>query len=262
MRKNRKLYIALFLSISFASHMKAQDRKDLPTKDKITINKAAEFSKNNKINEAKSIYSSMDTINRELNIYSKYGLATEFLKEKNTEQAITYLEAIKNTENLAPAKRHDIYHNLGNALYQKKEYQKAIEAFEEALISDPNDDESRYNLVMAQKILEKQKQNQQNQNNQDQDKNNQNKNQDNKNNQDKNKDNKDKNDKNKDKSDKDRQNSDARNQNQNQNNNAPSKEDAERILKEFKQNDEKNRKKIMQKQQQQQKQNNRTKKNW
>ena len=45
-----------------------------------------------------------------------------------------------------------------------KGYEKAIEAYKESLRNNPNDDETRYNLALAQKMLKDQQQNQQNQN--------------------------------------------------------------------------------------------------
>lgn len=47
------------------------------------------------------------------------------------------------------------YHNLGNAYLQAKEYQKAVEAYKNALRLNPQDDETRYNLAYA---LQKQEQ--------------------------------------------------------------------------------------------------------
>ena len=58
------------------------------------------------------------------------------------------------------------WHNLGNISSQAKDYAKSIEAYKQALRLNPNDDETRYNLVLAQKLLQEQ-QNQQNQDQQD-----------------------------------------------------------------------------------------------
>ena len=53
--------------------------------------------------------------------------------------------------------------NLGNTLLWQN-YEKAIEAYKESLRNNPSDDETRYNLALAQKMLKDQQQNQQNQN--------------------------------------------------------------------------------------------------
>lgn len=61
-----------------------------------------------------------------------------------------------------------IYHNMGVIFHSQKDYAKAVEAYKESLRNNPKDDETRYNLALAQKQLQDQQQNQ-NQN-QDQDK--------------------------------------------------------------------------------------------
>ena len=94
------------------------------------------------------------------------------------------------------------WHNLGNISFQEKNYAQSIEEYKNALRRNPKDDETRYNLRLAQLLLKKQQQDQnqdknkdqqdqnkdqqkdQKQQNQDQNKNNQNKqNQDQKDNQ-------------------------------------------------------------------------------
>ncbi len=62
--------------------------------------------------------------------------------------------------------KHKAYHNMGNVFMKKKEYQQAVDAYKEALRNNPSDDETRYNLALAKKMLEKQ-QNEQNDQNQD-----------------------------------------------------------------------------------------------
>lgn len=56
------------------------------------------------------------------------------------------------------------YHNTGNSLLQAGEYAQSIEAYKEALRNNPNDGETRYNLVYAQHLLKQQQQEQQQQN--------------------------------------------------------------------------------------------------
>ncbi|WP_262420223.1 tetratricopeptide repeat protein [Flagellimonas meishanensis] len=62
--------------------------------------------------------------------------------------------------------KHKAYHNMGNVFMKNKEYQKAVEAYKEALRNDPNDDETRYNLALAKKMLEKEQDEQKNDDNQ------------------------------------------------------------------------------------------------
>lgn len=125
------------------------------------------------------------------------------------------------------------YHNLGNSLLQSKKYEESINAYKNALKNNPDDEDSRYNLAYAQRML-KQEQQQQQQNKDD-------KNKDNKDNKDKkdqdkkDKDKKDQDQKNDQKDDKGEKNKEQQKQQQGQ----ISKEDAQRLLDAL-QNDEKN----------------------
>ena len=64
-----------------------------------------------------------------------------------------------------------IYHNMGVLFQAGKDYAKAVDAYKMSLRNNPADDETRYNLALAQKMLKDQQQNKQNQDqNQDQNK--------------------------------------------------------------------------------------------
>ena len=116
-----------------------------------------------------------------------------------------------------PTKAAAAWHNLGNISSQAKDYAKSIEAYKQALRLNPNDDETRYNLVLAQKLLQEQ----QNQQNQDQEKDNQQ--------QEENKDDQNKDQQNQpQQQDQNQQNQDE--QNQQQQDQQMSKENAEQIL--------------------------------
>ncbi|WP_405412025.1 tetratricopeptide repeat protein [Maribacter sp. Asnod1-A12] len=51
--------------------------------------------------------------------------------------------------------KHKAYHNMGNVFMKRKDYAKAVEAYKEALRNDPTDEETRYNLALAQELLKK-----------------------------------------------------------------------------------------------------------
>ena len=63
--------------------------------------------------------------------------------------------------------KHRAYHNMGNVYMKNKEYEKAVEAYKEALRNNPNDEETRYNLALAKELLKKQQDEQKNDQNQD-----------------------------------------------------------------------------------------------
>ncbi|OAV65884.1 putative O-linked N-acetylglucosamine transferase, SPINDLY family [Bacteroidales bacterium Barb6XT] len=58
----------------------------------------------------------------------------------------------------------EVYHNTGNISMQNKDYAKSIEAYKQALRMNPQDHETRYNLALAQKLLQDQQQQNEDQN--------------------------------------------------------------------------------------------------
>ena len=140
-------------------------------------------------------------------------------------------------------KKSKIYHNMGNLCYMSgmrnkkiqrldesnKHFQESIEYYESSLRLNPKDDDTRYNLAMAQYMLEKNQEEQSNQNqNENKNQNNQSQNQNNNQNQqenkDKQKDSKDKDeeqqnkDENKDENKKDNQSKNDKDNDNNQDN--------------------------------------------
>lgn len=59
------------------------------------------------------------------------------------------------------------FHNIGNTLLQQQEIEKAIDAYKQALRMNPDDDETRYNLAVAQKLLSDQQNNEEENNDSD-----------------------------------------------------------------------------------------------
>ena len=53
--------------------------------------------------------------------------------------------------------KHNSFHNKGNTFMKQKKYKEAVEAYKNSLRNDPSDDETRYNLALAKKLLEEQK---------------------------------------------------------------------------------------------------------
>lgn len=47
----------------------------------------------------------------------------------------------------------ETYHNMGNIFMNAKDYGKAVEVYKQSLRLNPKDDETRYNLALAQKLL-------------------------------------------------------------------------------------------------------------
>lgn len=152
-----------------------------------------------------------------------YNLGNALLMQRKAKDAMEQFEAASKVEK-DKKKLSQIYHNMGVILQSSKQYPQCIEAYKKALRNNPADDETRYNLALAQKLLKDQQQNQD-----------QNKQQEQK--QDKKDD--DKQQKNKEQQDQKKKDQQNQNQQQQQNQNQMSKQNAEQLLKAAMQ-DEKN----------------------
>lgn len=192
-------------------------------------------------------------------LYAKanFGLANSAYQEGHYDQAKSYLERLAGTAQLPQRHQADVLHNLGNVAMKQKDYRAAVEAYEEALIRNPQNEATRYNLVLAQRLLKQQEQ-QQKDNKQQQNKQDQQQQQD----------------KQKDKQDpkkQDQQQNAQQKQDDKQQGGKPaeprpgqmSKEQAEQLLNSFRSDDEKTRRRVEQRQREEQSQNsNKNKKRW
>ncbi len=70
------------------------------------------------------------------------------------EALLRHLEAVENSR--SKPEKHNAYHNIGNILMQQKRCKEAVSAFKNALRNNPSDDESRYNLALAQECAKEQ----------------------------------------------------------------------------------------------------------
>ena len=83
-----------------------------------------------------------------------FNLGNEYhLRGQNKEALFRFKQSAKDASSYDH--KHRAFHNLGNAYMKEKMYQEAVEAYKEALRSNPQDDESRYNLAVAQDLLDK-----------------------------------------------------------------------------------------------------------
>src|SRR5690554_8221402 len=78
------------------------------------------------------------------------------------EAVSSYQTALKSAK--TKEEKHQIFHNMGNAFMNLKDYANAVEAYKNALRNNPADEQTRYNYALAKKMLQE-NQDQQNQNN-------------------------------------------------------------------------------------------------
>ena len=96
-----------------------------------------------------------------------FNLANALLMQQKAKEAMEQYESVSKIEK-DKDKLAQIYHNMGVMLQSAKQLPQCIEAYKEALRNNPKDDETRYNLALAQKQLKDQQQDQQNQDQQQQ----------------------------------------------------------------------------------------------
>lgn len=98
-------------------------------------------------------------------VESAYNLGNALYKQGKLQEAMEQYQAAaggaKNKMTVAKA-----MHNIGNVFMNNKEYDKSVMAYKQSLIINPHDNETRYNLALAQKLLKNQQQ-QQNKDNKD-----------------------------------------------------------------------------------------------
>lgn len=141
----------------------------------------------------------------------QFNLGTAIYQKKDFKESGRIYETMAGKQ-LDKKKKAEVLHNLGNSLLEDKQYEKSITAYKNALLNNPSDLDTKYNLEYARMMLKKQQQQQQQQQ------------------QDQKKDQKDKQDQ--------QQNKDQNQQKQPPDQKKISKEDAERMLEAMK-NDEK-----------------------
>ena len=96
-----------------------------------------------------------------------FNLANALLMQQKAQEAMEQYESVSKIEK-DKEKLAQIYHNMGVILQSSKQLPQCIEAYKESLRNNPKDDETRYNLALAQKQLKDQQQDQQNQDQQQQ----------------------------------------------------------------------------------------------
>lgn len=90
---------------------------------------------------------------------ANYNLGNALFKQEKTKEAFEKYQLALSKET-DPLKKASILHNAGNSLLAMNDYAKAVNLYKSALKLNPSDDETRYNLAVAQALLKKQQQEQ------------------------------------------------------------------------------------------------------
>ena len=98
---------------------------------------------------------------------AKFGLGVTAYKQKDIENALSSLNAAKNSEDSKLASK--AYYNLGNMLREQNKMDESLAFYKKAIELDPSDQDAKINFeLLKQAIQEQQNQEQQNQEQQDQ----------------------------------------------------------------------------------------------
>ena len=124
-----------------------------------------------------------------LDFRGQYNLANSLYRQKKYDEAVRHYDQALQLPDLSDKQRWQSLHNKGNAYLksgmENKEqgmqlFQQAVKSYQDALKVDPKNDDTRYNLAYARRLLQQaqqQQQQQKNQQNGDQNKDQQNKDQ-------------------------------------------------------------------------------------
>jgi Ca-activated chloride channel homolog len=99
----------------------------------------------------------------------QFNLGDAVYQQKNFDESSKIFGNLADSK-LSPTDKANVLHNLGNSLLQAKDYEKSIQAYENALKNNPADRDTKYNLEYAKMMIKKQEQQKQQQKKDQQDK--------------------------------------------------------------------------------------------
>jgi len=118
------------------------------------------------LKEAETNYSK--ALNKNNSFEAQYNIANVHLLQGKDSIAFTEYQKALSQSSTNPTKKAKAYHNMGNMMYAKgcilkkgndsnatESFQIAVDLYKSALRNNPSDDETRYNLAMAQYMLKK-----------------------------------------------------------------------------------------------------------
>ena len=130
--------------------LNAQQRDTIKSNDPWKNNRAGNgYFKNKDYEKAEQKY--RDALKTDsLSSVTNHNLGNALYEQKKYDEAAeAYEKAARNSGGDTAA---NAYYNAGNAHFQQGNLDQSIDAYKEALKRDPNNEDARYNLAMAQKI--------------------------------------------------------------------------------------------------------------
>lgn len=152
---NMKRYIVLFLLMLSVANLMAQKA------ERNYLRRGNRFYKDSTYVDAEINYRKALDANPNSTM-AMYNLGNALIYQNKPQEALEQYAAVANIEKDKENLAKDL-HNVGVIWHTQKDYQKAIAAYKEALRKNPHDDETRYNLALAMKMLKDGQQQNQNQ---------------------------------------------------------------------------------------------------
>ena len=122
------------------------------------VREGNELYKTEKYTEAEVAYRKSLDVNPR-SIEGTYNLGNSLYKQDKLKEATEQYQLLAGQEAKmketpeGKARLAEIYHNMGNISMKGKDYAQSVEAYKQSLRLNPKDDETRYNLALAQKLL-------------------------------------------------------------------------------------------------------------
>lgn len=129
--------------------------------DRQLIREGNRLYRSGKFAQAETAYRKAVSKNQQ-NARAVYNLGCALMKQNNDSAAIDQFTKAAEMD-ADKANRALAYHNMGVMYQQKKNYQEAIRAYQDALRNNPKDADSRYNLALCKRQQQKQQQQKQKQ---------------------------------------------------------------------------------------------------
>lgn len=90
-------------------------------------------------------------------IEAKYNLAAALYKQEQFKEAAKMYESIMSDSVVVKGVSPQVLYNRGNALFKQRELESALESYKSSLRLNPNDMEAKFNLAYTQKLLKRDK---------------------------------------------------------------------------------------------------------
>lgn len=138
----KNILSAITLLLSIIANAQEKDKNLPQANEEFEAKNYVEAEANYRISQSKFPKKAIASYNLGNTIYSI---------NQPSEAKLSYMKAIE--ESTSRPEKHKAFHNLGNVFMKEKNYTAAVQAYKNALINDPSDEETRYNYALAKKML-------------------------------------------------------------------------------------------------------------